>query len=105
MTTFLKTTDLTTHGARTLPRADYVSQAIFAEEQERLFAHRWLCVGREERIAAPGQYVLVDIGVESLIVVRDRSGTVRALFNVCRHRGTRLCEDPRGELSETIQCP
>jgi len=105
VTTFLKTTSLPTHGALTLPQRDYVGTAVFLEEQERLFAHRWLCIGREEQIAKPGQYVLVEIGVESLIVVRDRSGTVRALFNVCRHRGTRLCEDPCGELSETIQCP
>ena len=95
MTTFLKTTSLPTHGAVTLPQRDYVSTAVFREEQERLFANRWLCIGREEQVAKPGQYVLVEIGVESLIVVRDRKGTVRALYNVCRHRGTRLCEAAR----------
>ncbi len=104
MTTFLKTTSLSTHGAVTLPQRDYLSTAVFREEQDRLFARRWLCVGREEQVARPGQYVLVEIGVESLIVVRDRSGVVRAHYNVCRHRGTRLCEESRGELG-TIQCP
>ena len=92
MTTFVKTTALPTHGAVTLPQRDYVSTAVFREEQERLFATRWLCIGREEQVAKPGQYVVVEIGVESLIVVRDRKGTLRALYNVCRHRGTRLCE-------------
>ena len=105
MTTFIKTTSLPTRGALTLPQRDYVSTAVFREEQERLFAHRWLCIGREEQVANPGQYVLVEIGAESLIVVRDRKGTVRALYNVCRHRGTRLCEAASGTMSETIQCP
>jgi len=105
MTTFLKTTALPTHGAVTLPQRDYVSTAVFREEQERLFANRWLCIGREEQVARPGQYVLVEIGVESLIVVRDRKGTIRAHYNVCRHRGTRLCEKASGTMSETIQCP
>jgi Rieske 2Fe-2S family protein len=105
VTTFLKTTSLSTQGAVTLPQRDYMSMAVFREEQEHIFASRWLCIGREEQVATPGRYMLVEIGLESLIVVRDRKGTVRALYNVCRHRGTRLCEEPGGELSETIQCP
>ncbi len=105
MTTFLKTTSLPTHGAVTLPQRDYMSMAVFREEQERLFANRWLCIGREEQVARPGQFVLVELGHESLILVRDRKDVIRALYNVCRHRGTRLCEASRGELSESIQCP
>ena len=105
MSTFLRTTALSTKGARTLERADYVSADVFATEHERIFAREWLCVGREEMIATPGQYVLFEAGPDNLIVVRDRSGTVRALHNTCRHRGTRLCDAPCGELSETIQCP
>jgi Rieske 2Fe-2S family protein len=42
---------------------------------------------------------------ESLIVLRDRWGVLRAHFNVCRHRGTRLCEAPSGHFAKTIQCP
>ena len=45
------------------------------------------------------------IAGESLIILRDRSGELRAFFNVCRHRGTRLCEAASGHFSETIQCP
>lgn len=105
MTTFLKTTALSTHGAVTLPQACYVSPALFAAEQERIFAGRWLCIGREEQVAQPGQFVVVNIGRDSLIVVRDRADTVRALYNVCRHRGTRLCEAASGKLAGSIQCP
>ena len=105
MTTFLKTTAVSTQGAVTLPQVCYVSPTLFAAEQERIFAQRWLCIGREEQVAQPGQFVVVNIGRDSLIVVRDRTDTVRALYNVCRHRGTRLCEAESGKLPGSIQCP
>ncbi|MFZ5624736.1 MAG: aromatic ring-hydroxylating oxygenase subunit alpha [Gemmatimonadota bacterium] len=105
MTQFLRTTALSTRGARTLPQRAYVSADVFAEEQERIFARRWLCVGRESRLAGAGDYLLYEMGRESLIVLRDQAGVIRALHNVCRHRGTRLCEAAEGRLSATIQCP
>ncbi len=108
MTTFVKATQAYQQGQRTLPRRYYVDPAVFAEEQERIFAQRWVCVGRAAELAAAGDYVLRTVAGESVIVVRGQDGVVRAFYNVCRHRGTRLCEAPaagRGRLSETIQCP
>lgn len=92
-------------GSRTLPGEYYTSPEIFAEEKERIFARRWHCVGREARLARRGDYFLCTIADESLILVQDREGTARAHFNVCRHRGTRLCREEAGHLAETIQCP
>jgi glycine betaine catabolism A len=105
MTAFHRTTTTYQTGARTMPGEYYTSPAIFAEEQERIFARSWHCIGRASALPNPGDYVLRTVAGESLIVVRDRSGTLRAYFNVCRHRGTRLCEAPSGQFSETIQCP
>jgi glycine betaine catabolism A len=105
VTSFLKTTAIAIDGARTLPRRYYVSPEIFQEESERIFSQRWLCAGREDRIPNPGDYFLQQVGLESIIVLRDRSGSLRAYYNVCRHRGTRLCEEHTGRFSETIQCP
>jgi len=105
VTTFVKRTDVALLSAHTLPGRYFTSPEIFSEEREKIFLQRWLCVGREAQIARPGQYFLQQIGSESVIVLRDRSGQVRAYYNVCRHRGTRLCEEHRGQLSETIQCP
>src|ERR671913_2652300 len=102
---FLKTTQIAIHGAKTLPRRYYVAPELFAEELDKIFARRWLCVGREDQVAQPGQYFLQPVEAESIIVLRDRGGTLRAYYNVCRHRGTRLCEEQRGRFSETIQCP
>ena len=105
MSTFVKRTDIALLGAHTLPGRYFTSPDIFAEETEKIFLQRWLCVGRESRIARPGQYSLQSIAGESVIVVRDRQQTIRAYYNVCRHRGTRLCEEREGQFSGTIQCP
>jgi Rieske 2Fe-2S family protein len=103
--TFLKTTEISIGGARTLPREYFTSPDIFAQEMEKIFLGRWLCVGREDRISNPGAYFVQEIGTESVIVLRDRAGSIRAYHNVCRHRGTRICEEHTGQFSETIQCP
>ena len=105
MATFQRTVASYRQGAHTMPGAYYTSPAILAEEGERIFAHHWHCAGRASRLERPGDYVLRTIAGESLIVVRGRDGVVRAFFNVCRHRGTRLCGAESGQLSETIQCP
>jgi Rieske 2Fe-2S family protein len=105
MSTFLKTVETYRPGARTLPGRYFTAPEIFALEQERIFAREWVCVGRGTDIAASGAYRAVDVAGESIIVLRDQGGTPRAFFNVCRHRGTRLCAAMQGHLSETIQCP
>jgi glycine betaine catabolism A len=89
----------------TLPGRYYTAPELYAAEQERIFARRWACVGRSEEVANPGDYVLVELAGESLIVVRDRAGKLHAHYNVCRHRGTRMCQVPSGRFGETIQCP
>src|SRR3989449_9590119 len=100
MTTYRGTTASYQQGARTLPREFYTSEAVVAEERERIFARSWNCVGRASRLEQPGDYFLREIAGESIIVLRDRGGTLRAFFNVCRHRGTRLCREESGRRSE-----
>lgn len=105
MTPFVKRTDVALAAAHTLPRPYFTDPAIFTEEQEKIFLARWLCAGREAQLDRPGAYFLRQIGLESVIVLRNRNGEIRAFYNVCRHRGTRLCEEHQGQLAGTIQCP
>lgn len=105
MTTFHRTVESYQSGARTMPRERYVSPEIFAEEQRKIFAQQWNCAGRASRLSHPGDFFVRTIAGESLIVVRGRDGRLRAFFNVCRHRGTQLCNLASGQFSETIQCP
>src|SRR6059036_2647259 len=105
MTTFVKATQAYQQGQRTLPGRYYNAPEIWAEERERILARRWICVGRDAELGQPGDYAVRAVGGESVMIVRGQDGAVRAFYNVCRHRGTRLCEAERGRLSETIQCP
>ena len=87
-----------------MPQKYFVSPEIFAQEQKKIFLEKWLLVGHESQIAKPGDYFVTDVAGESLIVTRDQGSVIRAFYNVCRHRGTRLKEDACGHAS-AIQCP
>jgi Rieske 2Fe-2S family protein len=91
--------------ARTLPGAVYTSQDIFRLEQNGLFAHQWLCVGRESDIAAPGDYFLKEIAGNSIVFMRGRDGRIRGFYNVCRHRGSKLLDAPCGTGLSRVLCP
>ena len=101
---FRKTVETFTPEARTLPQRYFVSAEVFAEEQATIFSAQWVCVGHQTQIPKPGDFFLATVAGESLIIVRDQHGAVHAHYNVCRHRGTRMCEASTGH-SSTIQCP
>jgi Rieske 2Fe-2S family protein len=92
-------------GAKTLPAKWYISPDVFAQEEERIFRSQWCCVGREELLPRARDFFTVERGGESVIVTRDAGGTVHAFYNVCRHRGTRLCSEASGHFTGSIQCP
>ena len=90
--------------AKTLAQRYFVSPDVFAEEQARIFAAHWVCVGHQSQLARAGDYFVPELAGESLLVTRDQAGTHRGFYNVCRHRGTRLCEARSGHVA-VIQCP
>ncbi len=102
---FRRTVETFTPGARTLPQSHFVSDGIFSTEQQRIFTQRWLCVGHASQLAAAGDFFVQDVAGESVIVLRDDERNVRGFYNVCRHRGTRLCEEASGRFRETLRCP
>ena len=85
---------------KTLPSKYYTDPEIFRSEMERFYFGRWIYAGRAERIARPGEYFLCDVAGESVIVTGEG-----AFYNVCRHRGTRMCTVPEGTFAGRIQCP
>jgi Rieske 2Fe-2S family protein len=89
----------------TLPRRFYADPDFYRAELERFYFNRWICAGRADQIPNAGDYFIRTLADESVIVTRDASGAIHALFNVCRHRGTRLCEQAEGHFVERIQCP
>jgi Rieske 2Fe-2S family protein len=91
--------------ATTLPARYYTEAGYFREELDRFYFDRWICAGRDERLRRAGDYFLCEVAGESAIVTRDEAGSVRAFFNVCRHRGTRICTAAEGAFEGRIQCP
>lgn len=91
--------------AKTLPARYYTDPENFRREMETFFCEMWVCVGRSERIPTPGDFFLREVAGESVIVTRDEHATVRAFYNVCRHRGTQVCRELAGKLPGRIQCP
>jgi phenylpropionate dioxygenase-like ring-hydroxylating dioxygenase large terminal subunit len=70
---------------------------------EHIFARDWLCAGRADALAEPGDYMTMEIAGEPVIILRDRDGALRGLSNVCRHRMSTLLEG-RGNV-RAIVCP
>ena len=90
----------------TLPQRFYTSEDVYRAEMDRFFFGGWVCVGREEQVSKPGDYFLAEIAGESVIVTRDAAGELRAHYNVCRHRGTRMCTEQAGAFPNgRIRCP
>ena len=91
--------------AKTLPGRYYTDPEIFQKEMETFFLRMWISSGRSEQISNPGEYYLCEVAGESIIVTRESTGGVKAFYNVCRHRGTRMCREAQGKFAGRIQCP
>ncbi|GAA3467619.1 aromatic ring-hydroxylating oxygenase subunit alpha [Nonomuraea roseola] len=88
----------------TLPGHYYTDQELFAREQKNIFEAMWFCVVRSSDLPKPGSFKTVQVGGENILVTRARDRTVRAFFNVCRHRGAQLCAEESGEVKRAFQC-
>ena len=82
----------------------YTDEAIFRAEMERIFRRGWLFAGHTFQIPRPGDYFTYEIDTESIIVTRGHDEKIYALFNTCRHRGSRICRKPSGHVKRLV-CP
>jgi phenylpropionate dioxygenase-like ring-hydroxylating dioxygenase large terminal subunit len=87
-----------------LPAWAYNHPELSRLEHERLLLPSWQIVCHVNSIPKPGDYATFDLGPESVLVLRDRDGSIRGFHNVCRHRGARLL-DGAGNCPTTITCP
>lgn len=84
----------------TLPSSWYTDQDIFELECQHIFMREWQCVGRGEELPNPGDHRVLDVQGESILLLRNTQGQLRAFYNVCRHRGARLCAAGEQETSD-----
>lgn len=82
----------------------YEDPALFDEEMEKIFKNTWVWVAHDSEIPDKGSFTLSQVGLEPVIVVRDRKGNVNVLVNRCRHRAATVCEVKKGKTS-SFQCP
>ena len=87
-----------------LDQAFYGDPAIYAVECDRVVFRHWHYACHISQIPEAGCYRLFDVGGESFIVVRQKDGGVKALVNVCRHRGSRVCWAAGGKARSFV-CP
>lgn len=81
-----------------LDRAFYTHPAVFERDRERVFRNHWILAGHASQLPEAGDYRLFDLAGESIILVRDAEGAVRAHYNVCRHRGSRVLLERAGRV-------
>ncbi len=89
----------------TLPGFYYSDPAIFERERRAVFFKTWQYVGHVSMLPGPGRYLVREILDQSVIVLRDWDGALRAFFNVCQHRAHQLLEGEGGIKGGTIACP
>jgi len=87
-----------------IDRYFYRSHLVYETELTNLIFKSWLYAAHISEIPNPGDYALFEVGEESVIIVRGKDGEIRALHNVCRHRGARVCEKETGHAN-TFVCP
>lgn len=87
-----------------LPAGFYSSATVYVADLERVFGRCWILAGHVSQIPNSGDFFVYELGRESIIVVRDDAGDVRAHANVCRHRGSRICLEPKGH-AHALFCP
>ena len=82
----------------------YTDDTVFEADMEHVISRKWLVAGHVSRIPNRGDYFLYKIGSEQIIVIRENDTSIRAFFNVCRHRGSILCSDESGN-KKLLVCP
>ena len=88
---------------RTIPFDWYSDPAVLRLERERIFRRTWQYAGRADQVAEPGAFFTCDLAGVPVVVVRDEEQSLRAFLNVCRHRGSLVCEGEGKRAS--LQCP
>ena len=87
-----------------IPAHIYCDDEVFALERDRLFARSWVFVAHTSELPNPGDFVVRRVIDDSFLITRDAEGEIRALFNMCVHRGMQVCRSEAGNAS-TFRCP
>jgi len=87
-----------------LAREFHTDPGIYQLDLERIWRRSWLFAGHTCQVKRPGDFFVVEIDTDSIIVIRDADARIHALHNTCRHRGMRVCHAESGNLTRIV-CP
>lgn len=90
--------------AKSLHPTFYVDEDYAQVERQRIFGSHWFGAAHTAELANPGDVKLVEVGGTSIILTRDRQGKLNAFYNVCRHRGARVCQADAKDCKQLV-CP
>ena len=94
------------HPYPTLPSTWYFDAGHYRREIDAIWWQEWLCVARESEFDTPGDFRIVRVAGQQVLITRTTSGSLRAFHNTCRHRGSLLCETGAGQFAQQrIVCP
>ena len=91
--------------AYSLPFAVYSDKSIHDLEMAHIFKNEWVFIVSEQELYQAGDYFAFTLANEPIAIIRGQDGTVRALSNICRHRGTPLLDEGFGKIEKNIICP
>ncbi|MCC5885075.1 MAG: aromatic ring-hydroxylating dioxygenase subunit alpha [Gammaproteobacteria bacterium] len=86
----------------TIPGDRYTSKEFAEQEWEHMWTKAWLLLGRESELPNYGDWQMEEVGPESIIMVRQEDGSVKAFYNVCQHRGNPLVDDEKGSVKRFV---
>ncbi|RWB32177.1 MAG: aromatic ring-hydroxylating dioxygenase subunit alpha [Mesorhizobium sp.] len=87
-----------------LEREFYTDPDIFRLDLEHIWYREWIFAGHLCELPKTGSYITLQIGEYPIMIVRDAKGTIRAMHNTCRHRGSKICKDAKGTSAKLV-CP
>lgn len=91
-------------GLEKLEGERYYSPAFMKAEWDKIWTKTWQLVARVDEFSEPGAFYVHELGKESFLFVRGDDDQIRGFYNVCQHRGNRLCQADLGFL-DTFTCP
>jgi len=87
-----------------LPQPLYNDPQMFKVDMQEVFEKEWIFVGMSCELPTKGDYITVEIGQNPVLIVRDGEGGIKAFHNVCRHRGSKICDSKKGKVANLV-CP
>lgn len=82
----------------------YTDETIFKDEMRKIFGAVWVYLAHESQLPNIDDFFMSKLGLRPIIVTRDSSGKIRALYNRCAHRGTTICRKESGS-AKAFACP